>query len=340
MKTGKASENVIKRSVLKTISERNSILEGAVRTEDCALFTGYVTGEARPEAGAHAVIRAVNRAAEAGQIPYKASLSVTIPVHMREKRLREIVSSAADTAVKYGIAIETGHTESVEELKTPVISVVLACMQDPVCRTDVSVTDKLRAKPGQSVVMTKWLGLYGSALIAAEHGEGLRDRFPDFIIDRSIELWDHICIRDEADIAHGMGVTSMYACGDGGVYAGLWKLADRSGTGISVQLKSIPVKQETIELCEYYNINPYRLRCDGALLMAADKPEELIAALEDKGINAVEIGCITESRDRVVVSGDERRYLEEPTQDELCTILWYNKPSGGRFIPPARVGYE
>jgi hydrogenase expression/formation protein HypE len=36
-------------------------------------------------------------------------------------------------------------------------------------------------------------------------------------------------------------------------------MAEASGVGLEIDLKKIPVRQETIEICEFFGINPYEL---------------------------------------------------------------------------------
>lgn len=46
-------------------------------------------------------------------------------------------------------------------------------------------------------------------------------------------------------------------------------MAEASGIGLEVDLKSIPIRQETVELCEAFRLNPYLLISSGCMLMAA-----------------------------------------------------------------------
>ena len=32
-----------------------------------------------------------------------------------------------------------------------------------------------------------------------------------------------------------------------------------SGVGLEIDLKKIPIRQETIEICEFFDLNPYKL---------------------------------------------------------------------------------
>ena len=42
-----------------------------------------------------------------------------------------------------------------------------------------------------------------------------------------------------------------------------------SGVGLEIDLKKIPIRQETIEICEFFDLNPYKLLSGGSLLLAA-----------------------------------------------------------------------
>ncbi len=319
MKTGKVSENIIKRSVIKTIEEKS-----AARMTDCALFTGYVANEAKGDCGAHAMVRAINRCTESGFVPTQASVNITMPSTMREKRLKEIVSSYSDMAKEHGIHIDSGHSESVDGIACPIVSVSL------LGKRQESVADA-EPIPDMSIVMTKWMALSGTVWIASEHSRLPALRYPDFLLKDAVDLERFLCTETEAKVARCHGDTYMYSCGDGGIFAALWKFADRAGMGLEVDLRSIPVRQETIELSEVFDINPYKLRGDGALIVATSDPDGLIKELEQRDIKATYIGRLTKGRDRVLLSGEERRYLEEPTQDEQVRVLCYNgksKPDG------------
>ena len=100
-------------------------------------------------------------------------------------------------------------------------------------------------------------------------------------------------------------------------------MAEAAGTGLSINLKAIPVRQETIEICEQLELNPYRLLSGGSLLMAADDGEALAESLIQSGIPAFVIGCATEGNDRVLVGSEEgeRRFLEPVNQEELFGAL-------------------
>ena len=91
-------------------------------------------------------------------------------------------------------------------------------------------------------------------------------------------------------------------------------------------IDKIPVKQETIELCELFRLNPYYLMSgEESVLIVCSKGSYLIQKLKEKGINASCIGFLTGNNDKVLRFGDHLRYLDRPREDEF---LRYRKEKG------------
>ena len=88
-------------------------------------------------------------------------------------------------------------------------------------------------------------------------------------------------------------------------------------------MKRIPVRQETIEICEFFELNPYELVSGGCLLMVADKGYDLVRELEEEHIPAAVIGKTTGDNDRIVINKEERRFLEPRKPDEIYKIKGY-----------------
>ena len=82
----------------------------------------------------------------------------------------------------------------------------------------------------------------------------------------------------------------------------------------------IPVRQETIEICEYFDLNPYYLISSGCMLMTGPDGYGLVRALKQEGIPAAVIGKVTEGKARIVRNQGEITYLERPKTDELYRI--------------------
>ena len=128
----------------------------------------------------------------------------------------------------------------------------------------------------------------------------------------------------EAAVAITSKVSGMHDVSEGGIFRALWEVAQRAGVGLNVDLKKIPIRQETVEICEFFQLNPYEMLSGGSLIMIAEDGEALVEALAQAQIPATVIGKITEGHDRVVTNEDETRFLDRPRTDEIYKMeeLW------------------
>lgn len=174
-------------------------------------------------------------------------------------------------------------------------------------------------KPGQDLVVAGYAGLEGSiTLVRSKEGE-LLERFSSGFLD-SIKKMETELILGPVDWA-SLGATEWEAAGEGGIMTALWNLSGAYGTGISVVLRDLPLKQETIEICEVYDLNPYRLQSGGCYLLAADNGGGLVRRLADIQIPAVTVGTVDTGIKRQILNGEVRSFLDRPREDELRKIV-------------------
>ena len=86
-------------------------------------------------------------------------------------------------------------------------------------------------------------------------------------------------------------------------------------------MRKIPILLETVELCELCEVNHYPLASGGCLILAADHGQTLVEQLAGEKIPAAVIGQFTDSHDRLIYNGDEKRYLDKPAQDEIFRYI-------------------
>jgi len=121
---------------------------------------------------------------------------------------------------------------------------------------------------------------------------------------------------------------SIYAAHDvsnGGVFGALWQILSASNKGGQVEVSSIPIKQEIIEVSEFFEINPYMLNGQGSLLIITDNGDALVEAFNEENINAAVIGRTCEGNNRVVKVGEEERFLVAPKGDMLGEVIYGQK---------------
>lgn len=328
MEIGKIPETILKRSVLKKINiKRPEVMVHAGVGEDCAvleptddaivLSTDPITGTAK-DIGKLAFHITANDIASSGAELVGMLLTIIFPPESTEDELVLIMDELTDLAEKYQVEILGGHTEVSAAVNQTLISVTGVGRVE---KGKIVTTGGLR--PGQELVVTKWIGLEGSSILAKEREDELKKHLPDEMIETAKGFDRLLSIVPDSKIAVETGVSAMHDVTEGGIFGALWEMAAASGVGLTVDLKKIPLRQETIELCEVFDINPYMLISSGSLLIGTDHGYQLVEALEQAGIHAAVIGYATEGNDRVIVNGEERRYLEPPKTDELFRALCF-----------------
>lgn len=340
MNYGKVSDSVYKRTVYKTIHTTsyqdtfyNKMGNSAVNGADCAILPPCdndmvaVTATAQASGidtrvAARAVYHALNHVAALGvdlnvtdTTKTYISLSILLPAELREAKLRAILENVSVVSDNLKAPIVHTETQVITGIQTVIVSahVTAYAMKDSLMKAG-------KALPQQDVVMTKWLGIEGTAVIADKKATELADRYPLSIIEEAASFDRYFSVIPEAATAAKSGVSAMCAAREGGIFGALWELAQDSGVGLVIDLRKIPVRQETIEVCEFYDINPYKLIAGGSLLIATDNGGQLAATLREKGIPATVIGRTTEGNDRILQNEDEIRYLEPAREDEIYKI--------------------
>lgn len=327
MKTGKIPESVLKRSVLRQLhNRRDEVLMGAGVGEDCAalklardeilvMSTDPITGTGK-DMGELAILVTANDLASSGAEPIGVMLTILLPVGTEEAVLKQMMKEAEAACEKYNMQVLGGHTEISAAVNRPLVSV-----------TGVGKAKKgtlistAGVRPGMDIVVSKWIGIEGTAILAKEKEKELLSKYSTTFIDRAKDLDAYISVLSEAAVAVRSGVSAMHDVTEGGIFGALWEMAEASGVGLEIDLKKIPVRQETVEICEFFGLNPYELISSGCMLMAAADGHLLVHELEKAGIPASVIGKATDGNDRVLYNEEEKRFLEPPKPDELYKVV-------------------
>ncbi len=327
MHVGKVPETVLKRSVLKQIGHRREeVLVGPAIGEDCSVLTigedevlvistDPITGAIK-DIGTLAVHITANDIASNGAEVIGMMLTILLPEGTQEQELKAMMKDIEAVCQRLNIEVIGGHTEVTRAVTQPIVTVA------GVGKMKRAMMIKTAgAKPGQEIVMTKWAGLEGTAIIASEKEAELLTKYSASFIEGAKKLIDHISVVPEAMIAREIGVTSMHDVTEGGIFGALWEIGAASKVGLEVDLRKILLKQETVEICEFYDLNPYMLISSGCMLIITDQGNLLVDRLKAEGIPAAVIGYMKEGNDRIIINNDERRFLEPPKADELYKVI-------------------
>ncbi len=176
-------------------------------------------------------------------------------------------------------------------------------------------------RAGQDIVLANNIALSGTLQILDEKEKELSTRFTTVFLEQIRDLRKDIFAMREIQAAKAESVSVMRQVGEGGIYAALYRLAKEAGTGLVADLKKISVRQETIELCECYRLNPYQLASAGSILMICDNGEALADTLREQNMTASVIGRLTGDNDMVIRNGEDIRYIDRPAPDEINKIF-------------------
>lgn len=326
MRYGKISENVFRRSVLKNIkSHRDEVVCGAAIGGDCAILSfgeGYETVLSTAPVIAsverisgYAIPMALNNVAAAGAEPVGVLLSLLLPEGTEESGLQCIMEQAEEACKVCETQILGGHTEITSVISAPVMTVT------GVGKREAARAGSLRGiKAEQDIVVSKWIGLEGTARLASTYREQLCTRYPVRMVEEAASYNRYLSVIPEAATAVKSGVCGMHDVSRGGIFGALWEMAQGAGVGLEIDLKKIPVKQETIEICEFFELNPYELLSGGCLLMATENGQALADTLAREKIPAVVIGRTTDGNDRIIYHDGEKRYLDRAKMDQIYRL--------------------
>ena len=115
------------------------------------------------------------------------------------------------------------------------------------------------------------------------------------------------------------------ASGDGGVLAALWKLLKGRRLGGTYDLSRIPVLQQTIEICEMFELNPYRLYAPSCRIWLAEQPGEILSDAAGAGVPFAVIGYTAGGAAIRRTDTDVPSSLRRPEGDELYRLSGFRE---------------
>ena len=190
------------------------------------------------------------------------------------------------------------------------------------------------------IIFCGYAGLKGSLILAKKYREDLNRYFNKVYIE-SIEK--HVKekgyygrysspINNDRPGCAPVDINSIFSeanvetldVSEGGILKVLYNLAKSRGCGFEIEIKKISTIQICIEICEYFGINIYRLLSEGKIVLSED-PISACKYLEERGITAQVIGCLTDSLDKVITDKESVEYVNRPLQDEIFKVIKYER---------------
>jgi hydrogenase expression/formation protein HypE len=330
-KTGKIPSSILISKVFRYKGRRDpAVILGASIGEDAALIsycnevlvlkTDPVTGTSS-DLGWLSVHINANDVACRGAKPKWYLCDLLLPERSDAALVQTIMRDVDRAAKQVDVAVVGGHTEVTPGLKRPI---VIGYMVGLTGKNEFITSSG--ACPGDHIVLTKAIGIEGTAVLASDFLRELRGRLNNRKLTRARRLMRKISVVNDALLAARVGgVHAMHDPTEGGLLQGIWELAEASKIGFLIHESRIPMHQETREICSILKVDPLRLMSSGCLLIAADRKRSgrIVERLEKHGIRACIIGTFTPRRKgrKLIRVNSEVEEIGPSERDELYKVL-------------------
>lgn len=325
MKIGSLGEQYLKQSIFPYIHKQNKVLEiGANIGNDYSMFGNQISADGVGESPVVAWSKALNNFVCSGEIPTHARITCIFPTTIKDSDLKKNMNLFEQLAAEQSIQIVGGHTEITEGVIHSQYAVTMMGMK-PVISEEMEGTGQVAWNPdkkgiheGTQIVMAGYAGIRGTNQLLEQEREHLSSIFSQGFLDGAFFEEKKYSIQAatmtvmQAYQEDGASVYYMHDVSDGGIYRALWQLGKWIGQGFRVDNRIMPIRQETIELCEVFDLNPYMIDGTGAMFLVSDDGPLLVRRLKKVGVEASVIGSVTTDRQCVVMLGEEEKRVLTP----------------------------
>jgi len=231
--------------------------------------------------------------ATSGQSPRYVMLDLNLPPEMSDQALGRYWRSINKTCVELGVTILGGHTGRFEGCN---YSVIGGATMWTTCPKDEFLTSSM-ANDGDDLIFTKSAAYGVTSVLARAFPKTVRKRLGKSLFERAQKyLRTSNTVNDSLSAVkagiHQRGVTAIHDVTEGGALAGIFELAEASSLGGTVDIESLPISEETLEICKLFRIDPLTSLGEGSLLIASrpHRTQRVIGILRSRGTKATVIG--------------------------------------------------
>jgi hydrogenase expression/formation protein HypE len=247
--------------------------------------------------------------------PQLASVTLALPPDLDDGTLEAFLQAMHEEWTRLEVAVVAGHTGRYDGCGLTIVGAA----------TVIGVGDEGRwvgppfVRPGDALLLTKGCAIEATAIAARLFPRALEARLKETMdeaaaakaFERARAALDEVSVIADCRAAlrvgvRDRGVSALHDATEGGVLGGLVELARAANVDLRVERGRIPLRPEARAACAVFGIDPYWTLSEGSLIVAArpDRAADVLAALEDEGLEAARIG--------EVVPGSGRMWLTEP----------------------------
>ncbi len=258
----------------------------------------------------------VSDVAVSGLPPTHLSVDFNLPPELTDAEFETVWETFDEEATELGVSIVTGHTGRYAGCNYPMVG----------GGTTLAVGDSADlvrpdgAQAGDRVIVTKGPAIEATGLLSIQYESLLADAVDaDTLQAAQDRFYNASPVRDALTAAAAGPVTAMHGAAECGIYGGLFEMARAGGVRIEIQQGSVPVQPGVVEACDFFDIDPWISIGEGALLATVDPSgvEDVLAALDDEGIPAADVGEVV-AGSGLVVDGEAK---DHPGRDPFWAAM-------------------
>lgn len=176
-----------------------------------------------------------------------------------------------------------------------------------------------------------YVGNFGTKVLIEKKYDELLKHFSKSYLDDLINNLNSSIKGGEIPSLNLLNISDRENIDKGGVLTTLWKLCDRNKWGLRFSLNKIPILQGTIEISNFFDINPYRLLTSNSEIIAIDEneSEKVLNVINNEIYSSnsfyipfIEIGETNKLKKRVRIDGETEAFLTKDFKDEIDKIIY------------------
>lgn len=261
-----------------------------------------------------------------GFAPQYGIFDFNLPPTIKDSEFAEYWKAFHQECLGLGVAIVGGHTGRFLGCDYPIIGGGVMYAIGPEGR----YLSSTMARVGDDVILTKGVAVETTAIFSRVFPRTVRRALGPRLFERA---WGYLAkvttVKDALAATsvgiHREGVTAMHDATEGGVIAAILELANASGLGAELDLDSMPVSEETREICRLFQIDPFVSLSEGSLIVASrpDRTSKVLNKLSSDGIEAQIVGRLkSETRAMYGISRKGRMRIRYPKADPYWKAFW------------------
>jgi len=251
---------------------------------------------------------------------------LNLPPQLSNNLLTAYWKSIHQSCKNLGLSIVGGHSGRFEGCD---YSVVGGATMWTTARKNEFLTSGM-AQSGDDLIFTKSIAYGATSILTRAFPRTVRKYLGQPLFEKA---WKYLqtasTVKDSLSAVkagiHQNGVTAIHDVTEGGSLAAIIELTGASNLGGVIDVESIPISEETEQICKLFHLDPLTSLGEGSLMIASrpNRTRRVIDILQSIGTKATVIGQLSsETRGIFGVSRQGRFRIRHPDRDPYWNAYW------------------